>query len=170
VTYQCGIANVTPSYTATLSAGENADDYTFVWTYGNKKDTVGATYTPVLTESTTVTCTVTHNTENFSLSGSVEVTVVNQGTAPVIAICTDSLTVTDKGSENIVKVKWGESANEEFISATTLNHIYSTAGEYTIAIFGNIGIKDNALVFPRKKIGAYIMAPTTDAFTIWSAG
>lgn len=134
VTYQCGIANVTPSYTATLSAGENADDYTFVWTYGNKKDTVGATYTPVLTESTTVTCTVTHNTENFSLSGSVEVTVVNQGTAPVIAICTDSLTVTDKGSENIVKVKWGESANEEFISATTLNHIYSTAGEYTITV------------------------------------
>lgn len=129
VTYQCGTAIETPQYTAELSAGENSDDYTFVWTYGNETSTGGTTFSPVLTGNTTVTCTATHNT-GFSLTGSVAVTVVNLGTAPVIAICTDSLTVTDKGSTGFAEVKWDE--NGTFESVTVLNHTYNEAGEYII--------------------------------------
>ena len=130
VTYQCGVAIETPQYTAELSAAENPNDYTFVWTYGNETSTGGTSFSPVLTESTTVTCTATHNSENFSLSSSVAVTVVNEGTAPVIAICTDSLTVTDKGSTGFAEVKWDE--NGTFESVTALNHTYNEAGIYKI--------------------------------------
>ena len=45
----------------------------------------------------------------------------------------------------------------------------SAAGEYAVAVFGNVGIKNYALVFPREKIRAHIMAPAADAFAIRGA-
>ena len=131
VTYHCGSPDVDPQYTATLSTGESADDYTFSWTGGTAASNNQTTYNPTLSETTTVTCTATHKTLNYELSGSVTTTVTIASVLPVISLCTEELTVTDKGSSNdISSVDWGD--GNGFISATTVGHTYSTDGVYTI--------------------------------------
>ena len=131
VTYHCGLPEVAPQYTATLSSGESADDYTFSWTGGTAEITDQATYNPTLSENTTVTCTATHKTLNYELSGSITTEVTIDGVLPVIALCTHELTVTDKGSLNIASVKWSDDETS-FTSATTVGHEYDTDGVYTI--------------------------------------
>ena len=45
----------------------------------------------------------------------------------------------------------------------------SAAGEDAVTVFGNIGIKNDALIFPGEKISAYIVTPAAHTFAVGRA-
>jgi len=130
VTYHCGSPDEAPHYTATLS-GDDPDNYTFSWTGGTAEITNQTEYNPTLSETTIVTCTATHKTLNYDLSDSDTTEVTIASVLPVISLCTEELTVTDKGSTNIDSVKWSDDETS-FTLTNSVGHTYTTDGVYTI--------------------------------------
>ena len=45
----------------------------------------------------------------------------------------------------------------------------SAAGEDAVTVFRNVGIKDNALIFPGEKIRAYLVTPAAHTFAVGRA-
>jgi uncharacterized protein (TIGR02145 family) len=158
VTYACGTTDPEPHYTITVK--DEGEDITsqcsFVWKVNNVKvdsstnSSFDTSYfkevQATIEESMIVTCTVILTADTLKRTDTVTTIVTNNPySLPVISICISDLIITDRGSQNIVAVKW-ESADENFTSATALNHTYHETGSHTITVKSATGCETDTTI------------------------
>ena len=131
----CG-GSLDVTFTATINpSSEDLNDYeNFTWSDGTSNGT-----TTTVTYSTSgkkiITCTATHKTEGFTITGTDSIDVVNIGSNPTFAFCIDSLSVNIKSiASDATTLNWGDGSAEESNPSTSSSHNYASDGIYSIMV------------------------------------
>lgn len=131
----CG-GSLDVTFTATINpSSEDLNDYeNFTWSDGTGNGTT-ATVTYSTSGTKTITCTATHKTEGFTITGTTSINVVSIGSNPTFAFCIDSLSVNIKSmASNATTLNWGDGSAEESNPSTSSSHNYATSGVYSIVV------------------------------------
>ena len=129
----CG-GSLDVTYTATTNPSNvDLNDFeNFTWSEGAGVDN-STTVTYSTTGTKTITCTATHKTEGYTISGSSSVDVINTGSGPTFSYCIDdlSLNITNITS-GATTLNWGDGSAETSNPSTSSTHDYATDGIYSL--------------------------------------
>ena len=131
-------------FTAVVSAGD-VDDYEYEWSTSNGTNPMSysnkySVQYSSTASSRTVSCTATHKTLNFEVSGNITFAVSNQGSAtfPTLTANVNGYTVTPVVSNTTSFIRWEtDSLPMPWVSGSS--HTYTEPGTYTIYAYTNQG-------------------------------
>ena len=160
----CEGASVEDNFTAAPNFGD-ASEYSYEWSDGTNTFTTNpVTITFNSTGVKTITCVATHQTEGYTLTGTVDVTVTSLGVAPTFTFCENMLVVdVNKSSlSNVATLDWGDGSEIENIPSEidewtpNIWHAYSApGGTYNIIATSTSGCTATQTV----SLGRAILAP-----------
>lgn len=135
----CGGSSASAVLTASFDDA-NVEDFDFTWSEGSTNVASGnpVTITFGSVGEKVVSCTATHKSEGYSVSGTGVVQVVNTGSAPSFTTCEEGNAVNVKFVSNVATINWGDGNTESNPTTSSFNY-YNVPGIYTITAYSADG-------------------------------